>query len=290
MKKGISLVMLIAGIIVALLAGLGTFTWLQKRTAAQSPAVVTQPVVVAAADLSWGKILDKGQVKTVDFLKSSLPPGSFSQPSAVDGRTLLYPVKAGEPLFESQLAPASVKAGGMGALISPNKRAMAFRVDKIIGVSGFINPGNHVDVLVTINNQAGGDRQSIITKTVLENVLVLTVGQEMERTGKQEKTAPVDEITMEVTPEEAEKMALAASEGKVMLALRNPTDTSGVTTRGATVPVLLSSLGAPAIKSTEKSTGIKKSVNVINTTKPVFVVQGIRGGDVSEYKFNKEGE
>jgi pilus assembly protein CpaB len=174
----------------------------------------------------------------------------------------------------------------MGALISPNKRAMAFRVDKIIGVSGFINPGNHVDVLVTIGSQAGGDKQSMITKTVLENVLVLTVGQEMERAGKQEKTAPVDVITMEVTPEEAEKMALAASEGKVMLALRNPTDTKGVATRGATVPVLLSSLGAPVTKPT----GMKRSVTVINTTKPVFVVQGIRGGDVIEYKFNKEGE
>jgi pilus assembly protein CpaB len=281
MKKSISLVILIAGIIVALLAGAGTYAWLQKRAAVQSQTGATQPVVVAAADLSWGKVLDASQVKTVNFLKTSLPQGSFMKPSDVEGRTLLYPVKAGEPLFETQLAPTSVKVGGVSAIISKNKRAMAVRVDKVIGVSGFINPGNHVDVLVTVEG---------ITKTVLENVLVLTVGQQMEMTGKQEKPVPVDVITMEVTSVEAEKLALAATAGKVMLALRNPTDTDSVVTRGVTVPVLLASLGAPATKSVGVYRTVHKSVTVINTTKPVYVVEGIRGGAVSEYKFNKEGE
>jgi len=283
MNKGISLIILVAGIIVALLAGVGTFAWLQKRTTVQSQAVVTQPVVVAATDLSWGKVLDASQVKKVDFLKTSLPQGCFSQPSEVEGRTLLYPVKAGEPLFESQLASTSVKVGGVSAIISPNKRAMAVRVDKVIGVSGFINPGNHVDVLVTINGT---------TKTVLENVLVLTVGSEVERAGNQEKPTNVDVITMEVTSDEAEKLALAASEGKVMLALRNPTDTGAVVTRGVTVPVLFSSLGVPVMKSAvvTRSASVSKSVTVVNTTKPVYVIQGIKGGAVSEYKFDKEGE
>jgi pilus assembly protein CpaB len=278
MKKNISLVLLIAGIIVALLAGVGTFTWLQKRTAVQPEHLATQPVIVAAADLAWGKVLDATNVKKVNFLKTSLPQGYFTEPSAVEGRTLLYPVKAGEPLFETQLAPTSVKVGGVSAIISPNKRAMAVKVDKVIGVSGFINPGNHVDVLVTIDE---------LTKTVLENVLVLTVGQQMEMAGKQEKPTPVDVITMELTSEETEKLALAASAGKIMLALRNPTDTDSVTTRGVTVPALLSSLGAPAAKPVSTP---RRTVTVINTTKPVYVVQGIRGGAVSEYKFNQEGE
>lgn len=282
MKKSISLVILIAGIIVALLAGAGTYAWLQKRATVQSQTVATQPVVVAAVDISWGKVLDASQVKTVNFLKTSMPQGYFSKTSDVAGRTLLYPVKAGEPLFETQLAPTSVKVGGVSAIISKNKRAMAVKVDKVIGVSGFINPGNHVDVLVTVEG---------ITKTVLENVLVLTVGQQMEMTGNQEKPVPVDVITMEVTSVEAEKLAMAASAGKVMLALRNPTDTDSVTTRGVTVPVLLASLGAPATKSAVVyRSAPRKSVTVINTTKPVYVIEGIRGGAVSEYKFNKEGE
>lgn len=277
MNKNISLVLLIAGIIVALLAGVGTFAWLQKRTAVQTRAAVTQPVVVAAADLSWGKVLDASQVKTVDFLKTSLPQGCFTKPSDVAGRTLLYPVKAGEPLFETQLAPTTIKTGGVSALISPNKRAMAVKVDKVIGVSGFINPGNHVDVLVTVEG---------ITKTVLENVLVLTVGQQMEMTANQEKPVPVDVITMELTVEETEKMAMTASAGRVMLALRNPTDTSSITTRGVTVPVLLASLstGAPAAKLAGVYKPVHKSLTVIKTTKPV-VVQAIIGGDVTEYQF-----
>lgn len=279
MKKNISVVLLIAGIILAILAGIGTFAWLQNRTAAvvQAQTVVTEPVVVAASDLSWGSVLDTKQVKTISFLKNSLPQGYFSRPSEVAGRTLLYPVKAGAPLFESQLAPNSVKSGGMSALISQNKRAMAVKVDKVIGVSGFINPGSHVDVLVTIEGQS---------KTILENVLVLTVGPQMETPGKQEKPNTVDVITMEVTSAEAEKLALAASEGRVMLALRNPIDTDPVVTKGAKLSGLFSSLSAPVAKSA----GVRKAATVSSVSRPVFVVQGIRGGEVSEYKFQKEGE
>jgi len=281
MKKSISLVVLIAGIIVALLAGVGTFTWLQKRAAVQTQTVATQPVVVAAADLSWGKVLDASQVKTVNFLKASLPQGYFTKPEDVAGRTLLYPVKTGEPIFETQLAPTSVKVGGVSAIISKNKRAIAVKVDKIIGVSGFINPGSHVDVLVTIEG---------MTKTVLENVLVLTVGQQMEKAGPQEKAVPVDVITMELSSEESEKLALAATAGKIILALRNPTDTDSVVTKGVTVPVLLSSLGTPAAAKAVSADRPKRPITVIHTNKPVYVVEGIRGGSVTEYKFNKEEE
>ena len=198
------------------------------------------------------------------------------KPSEVEGRTLLYPVKTGEPLFETQLAPTSVKVGGVSAIISKNKRAMAVKVDKVIGVSGFINPGNHVDVLVTVEG---------ITKTVLENVLVLTVGQQMEMTGKQEKPVPVDVITMEVTSVEAEKLALAASAGKVMLALRNPTDTDSVVTRGVTVPVLLASLGAPAATAKPVfASATRKRVTMVKTSTPVED-QCIYGESVIELKF-----
>ena len=296
MKKDISLVLLIAGIIVALVAGAGTFVWLQKRAAIQNRAVATQPVVVAAADISWGKVLDATQVKTVSFLKASLPQGYFSNSSEVIGRTILYPVKAGEPLFESQLAPISVRTGGVSALISPNKRAMAVSVDKVIGVSGFISPGSHVDVLVTVG------QPSAATKMVLENVLVLAVGTETEKTGKPEKASSMDVITLEVTPHEGEKLALAATEGKVMLALRNPADTGAVATRGATIPVLLSSSGAPLEKPAVVARPVRphvtkkravvvnetKSTVVVSEKKPAVVVQGIKGTTVNEYKFEKE--
>lgn len=304
MKKDISLLLLIAGVIVALLAGAGTFVWLQKRAAIQNRAVVTRSVVVAATDIPWGKVLDAAQVKTVSFLKTSLPQGSFSEPSDVIGRTLLYPVKEGEPLFDSQLAPTSVKTGGVSALISPNKRAMAVSVDKVIGVSGFINPGSHVDVLVTISRQSGdeGRQLPVVTKTVLENVRVLAVGTETERIGKPDKPGSVDVITLEVTPGEGEKLALAATEGKVMLALRNPADMDEVTTKGVTVPVLLSSPGTPmespvVVARPVRAHVAKKRAVVVNETKPtvvvsekkpVAVIRVIRGATVTPYTFEKE--
>ena len=100
---------------------------------------------------------------------------------------------------------------------------MGVKVDKVVGVSGFIHPGNRVDVLVTLSRNERQNEPT--TKIVLENILVLATGTELEKSGKQEKPAQVDVITLEVTPEEGEKLALAASEGKLQLALRNYTDT-----------------------------------------------------------------
>jgi pilus assembly protein CpaB len=294
MKKGAPLAVLIGGIIVALSVGIITFAWLQKRTSVQTQAVAIQPAVVAAADLSWGAVLNTAQLKTVSFLKTSLPHGFFSKPSEVEGRTLLYPVKEGEPLFESRLAPTSVKAGGVSALVSPKKRAMAVKVDKVIGVSGYINPGNRVDVLVTVNHMAA-ERQTLVTKTILENVLVLTVGSEIEKAGKQDRSMPADVITLEVTPEEGEKLALAATEGKVLLALRNPSDMGQVITRGVTVPALVSSLSAAPNVGRADSSSSKLAVKpavmttpaVAERPAPSHIVQGIRGTAVTEYKFEK---
>ena len=111
------------------------------------------------------------------------------------GRTVIYPVKASEPIFDSKLAPTSVSMGGVAALITPKKRAMAVKVDKIVGVSGFIHPGNRVDVLVTLSLEAPG-RRTDQPEIVLENILVLATGTELEKTGKQEKPAQVDVITL----------------------------------------------------------------------------------------------
>jgi pilus assembly protein CpaB len=209
---------------------------------------------------------------------------------------LTSPVKANEPIFETKLAPTSVKTGGVAAVITPKKRAVAIRVDKTIGVSGFIHPGNRVDVLVTIRREGA---QTAMTKTVLENILVLAVGPETEIKGKGEKPSDVDVITIEVTPEEAEKLALAASEGKVQLTLRNFSDSEDVMTKGMTIPALLASYsGYSAVSET-------KPVATVSTRRPAFsktpthvtekkaesekqkpfVVEVIKGGKSSETKF-----
>jgi len=263
----------------ALVIAILTYNWVKQIAQSQDQAKETQPVVVAASDLTWGTSLTADMVKVVPFLKESLPAGYFSDISAVAGRTIIYPVKAGEPVFESKMAPTTVSMGGVAALVTPKKRAMGVKVDKVVGVSGFIHPGNRVDVLVTLSRNERAN--SPMTKIVLENILVLATGTELEKSGKQEKPAQVDVITLEVTPEEGEKLALAASEGKLQLALRNFTDTDSSQTRGSTIPGLLAGQAAPqpAPKSASKPVRVQKAPS------PTVTVELIRGSKVTETNF-----
>jgi pilus assembly protein CpaB len=154
---------------------------------------------------------------------------------------------------------------------------MAVKVDDVVGVAGFINPGNMVDVLVTLTQSPP------ITKTVLENVLVLASGTELERRGHEEKPQPVRVITVEVTPEEGEKLALAANEGKLQLALRNPLNAEPILTRGATVPALLNSYRLP--EKAEVKPEVKPQVVAPVREVPPVKVELIKGSTVSTLTF-----
>ena len=232
-----------AGIFLALLVSIVTYNWLQKKSKVEVQAIETQQVVVAAVDLPWGTNLSRSVLKLEPFLRKSLPGRQLYRSLRRGGKDVTQPCEAGELVLESRLAPTTVKSGGVGAIIDANKRAMAVKVDKVVGVSGFIHPGNRVDVMATLDKQ--GEVPVPIAKVVLENILVLATGPEIEKTGKQEKPTPVDVITLEVTPEEGEKLALAANEGKLQLALRNPIDLADFKTRGTTVPALLASYRLP---------------------------------------------
>ncbi len=137
---------------------------------------------------------------------------------------------------------------------------MAVKGDKVLGISGFINPGNRVDILVTMTDRK---RKRETTKIVLENVHVLATGKEIQRNDKGDPS-PVDVYTLEVTPEEGEKLALAASKGKLQFALRNVTDTETVLTRGATVDKTLASFRPPVPPKVRRS---RASVQVIKGSK-----------------------
>lgn len=287
MKKHQALVVLGAGILIALVAGLLTYSWLRERARMQARATQTQLVAVATADLKWGTVISKGKVKAVPFLKQTLPDGCFPDPAKLEGRTLVYPVSAGEPIFESRLAPSSVRGGGIAAVIGAQKRAMAVKVDKVIGVAGFVHPGDRVDVIVTLNR--AGRVTTPITKTVLENVLVLATGSEVEKKGKNEKSTPVDVITLEVGIDEGEKLALAATEGKLQLALRNLADSKEVATRGTTIPALLSSLRGGIQDEPKHMPVVKRPAPyAAPAAEPrVQSVDLIKGTSVSALKFQK---
>jgi pilus assembly protein CpaB len=279
-------IMLVVALLIAGIVSYWSYGLLQKKTTTEVTPAETQQVVVASYDLKWGTVLTNEVVKTQPYLKGSLPTGYIADPSAAVGRVVLYPMQINEPLTEAKLAPASVKVGGVAAIVTPKKRAMAVKVDKVVGVSGFIFPGHRVDVLVTL---AKTDKvQQPITKFVLENLLVLAVGAEVEQTGQKEKPAQVDVITLEVTPEEGEMLALAASEGKLQLALRNYTDIEDVQTRGTTIPNLLTAYAGAGPVPAKKDTSTRRAVTVAPAKG--FTVELIKGNKVSEVKFNRGGE
>lgn len=310
MGKHKSLIVLGVAVLVALLASVLIYRVLQKKTYERAQASIeTQPVVVAVADLAWGTSLTKEMMNTVSIPKEYALPGSFSDPDSLVGRVVVYPVKTNEPILESRLAPKDAKSGGVAAVIAPKKRAVAVKVDKVIGVAGFIHPGNRVDVLVTLVTGRSGNP---VTKVVLENILVLAAGPAVEKKGKE--PTQVDVITLEVTPEEAEKLALAATEGKIQLALRNFSDTEDVLTRGMTVPALLASYSSGSVPSQSGKVGVAQRSGVTRKSAPgvrvaaskpdhqrvgqatestvavnpsVFVVELIKGSKVQEIKFER---
>ncbi|MCK4425908.1 MAG: Flp pilus assembly protein CpaB, partial [Deltaproteobacteria bacterium] len=196
----------------------------------------TVSVVVAAADLPWGTKLESKMTDTLPYLKESLPPGYSSSPESLEGRVLISPLRLNQPILEPCLAPVSVTTGGVSAIVTPGKRALAVKGDKVIGLSGFIRPGNRVDVLVTITvPKTKKEITKEITKTVLEDVLVLATGIEIQENKEGGKPHSVDVYTLEVTPDEGERLALASARGKLHFALRNVTDRETVLTKGATI-------------------------------------------------------
>lgn len=247
---------------IAFAAALAVYSKFKKEKTIVKPAYVdTLPIAVAGMDVPWGTVIEKSMVKMVTYLKEGLPSGCFSDLHALEGRTLIYPVKGGEPIFESRLAPTSVTIGGVAAVITPKKRAMSVRVNSVIGISGFINPNHRVDVLVTMEQKTGGS----ITKVVLENILVLAVGTSFAKNNKKAKykKSEVSVITLEVTPEEGEQLALATKNGTIQLALRNFADTEEVITPGSTSDTLLASYSPGYVP---KATSSSRNVTVIKGT------------------------
>jgi pilus assembly protein CpaB len=251
------------------------FKWLKSQASAKEIVRVETeavPVAVTRMDMIWGTKLTPEMIRTVPFLKESLPPGYFSDAESVEGRVVIVALKENMPIVESALAPTSVTVGGVAAIISPGKRAIAVKGDKVIGISGFIRPGDHVDVLVTLRDPR---TKSEVTKVVLQNIVVLATGTEMKENGKG-GPAPVDVYTLELSPEEGEKLSLAASEGTLQFALRNATDTDTVLTKGATITEALRSFRGVDPKAA-KGKPRKRKRHV--------TIEVIQGGNMGQQRF-----
>ncbi len=178
------------------------------------------PVVVAADNIQVGVKLEAHDVRVITLPQSAVPPGAFSDPSKVLKRGAILPLSKGEFILSSKLAALEAGAG-LPSMIPQGMRAVSVRVNDVVSVAGFVQPGTRVDVLATGNQGSGNDRQ---TTTVLENVAVIAVGKSLDRNAPADaQTAPV--ITLLVSPDDAQKLALVSQEGRIQLSLRNPLDT-----------------------------------------------------------------
>jgi pilus assembly protein CpaB len=241
---------IVLSLIIAVTGTIYLYKWVERQ---RGPKEVVQventeaaPIVVSAGNLQWGTKLKPEMIKMAPYLKESLPVGYFSTVDDLKDRVVISPLKLNEPITEDKLAPTSVKTGGVSAVLQNGMRAIAVKGDKVIGLSGFINPGNRVDVIVTVQEPK---TKKIKSKIFLKNIAVLSTGTQIENIEKGEPM-PVDVYTLEVTPKQAEKVALAASEGRLQFALRGVIDSENLLTEGVTIPELLATQGWNASKDT----------------------------------------
>lgn len=247
-----------------------------------NPAAAAGKGVVAAKDLPVGAILTEQDVRVVDWPGNAVPAGLIAAPQDAIGRGLMAAVRLNEPLLDAKLAPRGA-GGGMAVIIEQGKRALSLRVDDVVGVAGFVQPNSRVDVLLTIAAQGSGEQT---TKAILQNIEALAIGQTTQ-TNAQGQAQVVPVVTVLVTPEQAETLALAASQGRIQMAMRNQLDTLPIKTTGARVSALLGPVRAvqpPAVL------GYRRGGAPITTRAPALeetIVEGFRGGERSITRFTR---
>ena len=233
-------------LLIALSAGSGlayaTYDYLQN-VPVKTVTVPTQPVVVAEADLPLGTELEASDLRVVNWPVSAVPAGAFDDASQLTGRGLVLSVVRHEPILPAKLAPEGAGAG-LPPIIPPGMRAVSVRVNEVIGVAGYVLPGTHVDVLVTVSPTNRPEHTT--TKLVLPDIKVLTAGTRLEQDLDRDTPIQVTVITLLVTPQQSERLALASTEGKIQLALRNPLDKGRPETPGVRPDRLLAGEAPPS--------------------------------------------
>jgi pilus assembly protein CpaB len=238
-----------AVLVLAILAGgglaYGTYNVISNNQAPPAAALPTQGVVVARGDLVLGAELKADDLSVVNFPKGQAPEGTFTNPTDVIGRGVISPMVKGEIILPTKLA--SKEAGvGLPPVIPDGMRALSVRVNEVIGVAGYVLPGARVDVLATASpTEAHAD---MTTKVILSNVQVVTAGTRLEQDQEKGKPMQVTVVTLLVFPEQAERLALASTEGKIQLALRNPLDQGAPETPGIRPGTLLGMVKVAPVK------------------------------------------
>jgi pilus assembly protein CpaB len=230
------IIALLAAIGFGLVAAVGVSRYL---TSAQAYTRNLTNVVVAKVEIPLGSRIAAEQLTVAQFPRTVAPDGAFQQiDDKLVGRVAITRISPREPVTEVRLAPVGA-AGGLSSVIPDGYRAMTVKVDDIVGISGFIMPGTLVDVVVVIDPPEGSTQKDKVSKIVLQNIKVLANGQNLDKPKNEKEAERVKAITLQVTPEQAEKLALASSEGKLQLVMRNSIDQGDESTPGANKNSLL---------------------------------------------------
>lgn len=278
MRKRRVLLVLVLAIVMAGVAAFSTLKYLATNpaSASRAPEARTTQVVVAARDLPVGTFLTEQDVTVVPWPAEVVPAGYTTQASDAVGRGLIAAVSANEPLLAAKLAERG-SGGGLPIVIPEGMRAMSIAVDQVVGVAGFVLPGTRVDVLLTI---LPPDQDETITQIILQNLTVLTAGQVTQKNEAGEPIV-VNVVTVMVDPEQAERLSLASSQGRIQLALRNMLDVDAATTEGIRVSGLLDRPSTPR--------PVRRTV--VRSTRPTprqqpSVIEIYKGGTRSVERFN----
>jgi pilus assembly protein CpaB len=267
-----------------------------KLAANAKPAIAQ--VVVASRNLEIGTLVKDSDVKVVDW-NGPEPKGALGTNTDVVGRGVVATIYEGEPILETRLA-AKGAGGGLAATIPPGMRAVSIRVNDVGGVSGFVRPGAHVDVLIAGQPPgSSGSGLGTVTKTLLQNMEVLSAGQDMQKDAEG-KPVSVPVVNLLVTPEQAETLSLASNEMHIQLVLRNPLDTQTVTTPGTAVSNLFTGetglpqqsrpAPKPVLKVATKAPPKPQVPQVVDPPKVVvpLTVEVITGTTRAETKFKPD--
>lgn len=263
---------------VGLLVSYYVFNQLKAKTGSSEHMV---QVVVAATDIQIGSKLTEHDVTLAAFPQASVPPNAYARVGQVRQRGVILPISKGDFVLPDKLA-AEDAGSGLPSMIPPGMRAVSVRVNDVVSVAGFVQPGTRVDVLATGLPGTGNEAQ---TDTVLENVAVIAVGRSLlDRavTGESQNAAV---ITLLVSPDDAQRLTLAAQEGRIQLALRNPLDTR----KESIAPTKTSSLSprgqaAPIAKPKPN----KIAAKVTPPPPAPYQIEMIRGGKREETKFKQD--
>ncbi|MBP2667938.1 MAG: Flp pilus assembly protein CpaB [Deltaproteobacteria bacterium] len=281
-----------AAVLLALLASLGAYKFLSESgRAAEQSRLQTVGIVVALVDIPIGTTINTNQVAISPWPKDSYPKDFIADPKSAVGRTALRDFVRGEPVVEGKLVPVNKPAGLLSLKVPQGMRAFSVKVNEVVGVGGFIVPDTIVDVVVTTapNSQKQMEQFS---KIVLENIRVLAAGQAVEQ--KENKPVTVNTVTLAVTPDDAEKLALASNDGKIQLVLRNYADTDNVVTGGIDKARLLASYRKATVAPPDASEPERKPRRIAKKAVPAvappapkkaYTVEVIKGNKRTEENF-----